>query len=124
MEQQLHGGLVEEDHSFRVEARRGGRRQKAELGYKAPRHPSATFAVPHPVKALQFCFGHPGLCGGTHGNQNVAAVEDGRALFLIKSSSRGSAALGSKKVVSGSGFSGSGLLVFLFTLRYMGWRGD
>ena len=52
----------------------------------------------------------------------------GAALFLMKSSSRGSAALGSKKVC-GSGFSGSGFsgslssLAFLFKFRKMGWRG-
>ena len=85
MGQQLHGGLVEEDpqvcpffgsHDVVADVRR------------------LSLAVPHPVKALQqFCFGHTRAC-----------VAEGAALFLMKFSSCGSAALGSKKV-SGPGFS-------------------
>ena len=84
-----------------------------------------SFGSKHDVVADPPCKGtpavllrtHPGLRGGTHREPERGC--DGAALFLMKSSSRGSAALGSKKVVtSGSGFSGSGCsLAFLFTLR-------
>ena len=117
MGQQLHGGLVEEDpqvwlcfgskHDVVADVRR------LSLAHEAPRHPSATFAlvlvVPHPVKApQQFCFGH--TRPNSQGTRTLLLLwKTGAALFLMKSSSCGSAALGSKKVVTcGSGFSGSG----------------
>ena len=94
MGQQLHGGLVEEDPQVCPPCKGT------------------------PVVLLRT---HPGPCGGTcREPEVVAAVEDGSGLVL-HASSRGSAALGSKKVVTSgslSGFSGSlSSPAFLFKFR-------
>ena len=75
-------------------------------------------------KTHKFAPTHPGLWRNSQGTRTWLLLwKTEAALFLMKSSSRGSAALGSKKVTSGSGFSGSGSLAslaslaFLFTLR-------
>ena len=90
--------------------------RRLSLAHEAPRHPSATFAlvlvVPHPVKALQqFFFGHTRACvwRNSQGARTWLLLwKTGAALFLMKSLSRGSGF---------SGFSGSGLLAFLFKFR-------
>ena len=85
---------------FRVEARRGGRRQEAELGPQGAT-PSKRNLCPGACRPPP-CKGTPAVLLRTHPTW-LLLWKTGAALFLMKSS-RGLAALGSKKVVtSGSG---------------------